>query len=328
MLLGLDIGVSSLKAGLVDFTGKIVRVEAIPTPGSLVDFQRLADNMLSRLASGLAIDGAGIGCPGVISPADTKVETLPGSLSYLQGVSLSDFVTRWVPADATICADNDARAALAGELMFGAARGRKSALMLALGAGIGGAIAVNGMLVSGHRGAAGQVAHLTVDPDGPPCYCGNRGCLETYFSAGAFEIEASAAVRRGCDSLLTRRFGENPLAITCAEVFACAGDGDTVARAIVERGLKYLGGAIAGLLHVLDSEIVIIGGALATAASPLLEPLRKDVERRTSRFLGRVVPLAAATAGEHAGVIGAAALTLHAARSERIKLGAVPALVS
>ncbi len=317
MLLGLDIGGTSLKAGLVDLTGKIVRRESIATPDSLLGFCRDADTMLSRLASGVELIGAGIGCPGIIDPLTTTVETLPGRMSYLEGFRLNQLMTGWLPADALVCADNDARSALAGELMFGAARGKKNVLMLTLGSGVGGAIALNGILVRGHAGAAGHIGHLTVDPQGAFCLCGNRGCLETVFSARAFEVEAVASMQRGCDSLIRRRFGSEPLTITCADVFNCAGEGDAVARSIIDRGSRYLSGAIAGLLHVLDSEVVIVGGQIAQAGASLLDPIRRDVERRTAKLLGRAVPLLSANAGEHAGIAGAASLALHAARSER-----------
>ena len=320
MLLGLDIGGTSLKAGLVDLTGRIVRRESVPTPDSLLGFCRDADTMLSRLASGVELIGAGVGCPGIVDPVTTTVETLPGKMHYLEGFRLNQLMHGWLPSDALICADNDARAALAGELMFGAARGKRNVLMLTLGSGVGGAIALNGVLVRGYRGVAGHIGHLTVDPLGAYCLCGNRGCLETIFSARAFEVEAVAAIQRGCDSLLRSRFSNDPLRVTCADVFECAAEGDIVARSIIDRGSRYLGGAIAGLLHVLDSEVVIIGGQIAQAGATLLDPIRRDVERRTARLLGRAVPLLCANAGEHAGITGAASLALHSARNQRTGL--------
>ena len=319
MLLGFDIGGTNLKAGLVDLTGKIVRTDSIPTPDSIIDFRKLSDTLLSRVAAGAQLLGAGIGCPGVINPVDTKVENLPGKMSYLEGFTLSDLVPRWLPEGVSVCADNDARAALAGELMFGSARVKKNVLMLTLGSGVGGAIAVNGALIRGHRGVAGHLGHMTVDPLGAYCLCGNRGCLETVFSARAFEIEAFAAIQRGCDCAMRRLHGDEPHLITCADVFACASEGDPVARAIIERGTRYLGGAIAGLLHLLDSEIVILGGQIAQAGATLFDPIRRDVERRTRRLLGRTVPILATVAGPHAGILGAASLALHAARNQRTR---------
>lgn len=307
MLLGIDIGGTSLKAGIVDPSGHIVRRESVPTPASLDDFARELRDLLSRLVPGAALTGAGIGCPGVIRPSDTVVEILPGRMSYLEGVRLSEYVQPWILPSAPVCAGNDARTALAGELMFGAAQGKRDVLMLTLGSGVGGAMVVDGMLAHGHAGIAGHIGHLTVNPAGPYCLCGNRGCLETVFSARAFEVEAAAAVQRGCDTILRGR------AITCENVFACAAAGDAVARQIISRGIEYLGGAIAGLLHVLDAELVILGGQIAEAGEPLFEALRADVQQRTRRMLGRIVPIAPARIGPHSGIVGAASLVLHAA---------------
>lgn len=310
MILGFDIGGTNLKAGVLDASGHILRRETVPTPATLAGFREAAEGLISRLTGEFRLSGAGFGCPGIVRPLDTLVECLPGRMDYLEGFRLSDFVAPWLPAGAVVAADNDARAALAGELAFGAAKGHRDALMLTLGSGVGGAIVSGGVLLRGHAGVAGHIGHLTTDPDGPYCLCGNRGCLETYFSARAIEVEALSAIQRGCESSLRTRFAAHPLSVTCADVFDCAASGDPVAAAIIERAIRYLGGAIAGLLHVLDSEVVILGGQIAQAGSVLFDALRTDVDRRTRRLLKRTVPIIPAQVGEHAGIVGAASLAL------------------
>jgi glucokinase len=143
--------------------------------------------------------------------------------------------------------------------MFGAARGKRNVPILTLASGVGGAIALNGTVVRGHAGVAGHIGQLTVDPQGACCLCRNRGCLETVFSARAFEVRAVASMQRAAD------------------VFDCAAEGDALARSIIDRGSRYLGGAIAGLLHVPDSEVAIIGGQIAQAGASLPDPIRHDV---------------------------------------------------
>src|SRR5581483_2324259 len=113
----------------------------------------------------------------------TRVEILPGPLHYLEGQFLNELVG--MPQNVPVFADNDARVALAGETVWGAANGHSDVLMLTLGAGVGGAAMVNGQLLRGHCGVAGNLGHITVDPDGALCACGNQGCLETVFSARA-----------------------------------------------------------------------------------------------------------------------------------------------
>jgi predicted NBD/HSP70 family sugar kinase len=167
-------------------------------------------------------------------------------------------------------------------------------------------------LLRGNGGVAGHLGHLTIDPDGPLCICGNRGCLETFFSARAIESEAFAAAHRGCDSALTRRYRQSHGRLTCEEVFAAAAGADEVALEIVTRATRILGGAIAGLVHAFDPEVVIVGGQISTAGELLFEQLRPEVWRRTLRLLRREVPIVPSQLSDPSGIAGAAALVMHA----------------
>jgi len=229
-------------------------------------------------------------------------------LHFLEGQALSELIG--LPADVPVFADNDARVALAGEMVWGAARGRDNALMLTLGMGVGGAALVDGRLLRGHTGVAGHLGHLTVEPDGPLCACGNRGCLETVFSARAIEGEAWAAVHRGCASTLTRLFREQPQLATCRTIFQAASEGDELSGSIVTRAISRLAAAIAGLLHVFDPEAVILGGHVADAGADLLIPLQEQVWERSRGLLGREVPLVEQEVADKSGIVGAAGLVM------------------
>jgi glucokinase len=252
--------------------------------------------------------GVGVGCKGIIDPDSTRIETLHGSLHYLQGLRIADLVG--LPLDVPVFADNDARVALAGEMVWGAAKGKHHVLMLTLGNGVGGAALVNGRLLRGHSGVAGHVGHITVEPHGAVCSCGNRGCLETVFSARAIEAEARAAVLRGCDSVLTRLFREQPQLATCRTVFQAASEGDGIATAIVAGAIYRLAAALAGLLHIFDPEVVILGGHVADAGADLLVPLREEVWTRTRGLLGREVPIVEQEVSDKSGIVGAAGLAM------------------
>ena len=182
--------------------------------------------------------------------------------------------------------------------------------MLTLGNGVGGAALVNGHLLRGHAGVAGHIGHITVDPYGAICSCGNRGCLETVFSARAIESDAHAAVHRGCDSVLTRLFREQPQLATCRTIFQAAGEGDAVATAIVSRAIFKLGASLAGLLHIFDPEIVILGAHGADAGADLLVPLQEEVWSRSRGLLGRDVPIVEQQVADKSGIIGAAGLVM------------------
>lgn len=302
---GVDIGGTRIKAGLVDREGRILRQTAVETPIDPEEFKRVLAGLITDLAAGDGeLAGVGIGCKGIIDYETTRIEVLPGLLRPLEGTLLSDLVPLKVP----VRADNDAKVALAGELLWGAARGRRNVVLLTLGTGVGGAVLAEGKFLRGVGGVAGHLGHYTLEPDGPVCICGNHGCLEAYFSADAIEAEAFRAVHSGCVSLLTDRFKQHPERISCRDVFEAAAEGDELARLIRDRATRWLAAAIAGLLHIFDPEIVILGGQIVEAGRALLEPLERDVAWRTRGLLRRTVPLVVQQVEDRSGITGAAAL--------------------
>jgi glucokinase len=309
VVLGIDIGGNQIRAGMVDREGGILASRTIPTPADLDAFLPALQDAIQWLVDSTELpSGVGVGCKGLIDTQSTRIESLRGSLHFLEGLRLADLVG--LPLDVPVFADNDARVALAGEMVWGAARGRENVLMLTLGNGVGGAALVNGRVLRGHSGVAGNMGHLTVNPDGAPCACGNRGCLETVFSARAIEADAWAAVHRGCDSVLTRLFREQPQLASCRTIFQAASEGDTLAVAIVSRAIYNLGAALAGLLHIFDPEVVILGGQVADAGTDLLVPLQEEVWNRSRGLLGRDVPIVEQEVADRSGIIGAAGLAM------------------
>lgn len=309
VVLGIDIGGTQIKAGMVDDKGAILASRTIQTPNDLEEFLPSLKEATRWLIDATECPaGVGVGCKGIINPDSTLIETLPGTLHFLEGLRLSDLVA--MPADVPVFADNSARVALAGEMVWGAARGLQNALMLTLGMGVGGAVLANGQVLRGHAGVAGHLGHLTIEPDGPRCACGNRGCLETVFSARAIEGEAWAAVHRGCSSTLTRLFREHPQLASCRTVFQAASEGDDLCQSIVAKAIGRLAAAIAGLLHIFDPELVIIGGQVADAGADLLVPLQDEVWNRSRGLLGREVPLVEQQVADKSGIVGAAGLVM------------------
>ena len=309
VVLGIDIGGAQIKAGMVDEQGAIIASRTIQTPADLDAFLSSLQDAIRWLLEATALPaGVGVGCKGIINPDTTRIEVLPGHLHFLQGLRLADLVG--MPLDVPVFADNNARVALAGEMVWGAARGHDDVVMLILGAGVGGAVLANGHLLRGHSGVAGHLGHLTVDPDGPVCVCGNRGCLETVFSARAIEGEAWAAVHRGCASTLTSLFRDQPQLATCRTIFQAASEGDALAVEIVSKAIGKLGAAIAGLLHLFDPELVIISGQLADAGADLLVPLQEEVWTRSRGLLRREVPLVEQEVPDKSGIVGAAGLVM------------------
>jgi glucokinase len=309
VVLGIDIGGAQIRAGMVDENGAILASRTIQTPADLESFLSSLHDAIRWLLEATAVPaGVGVGCKGIINPDSTQIEVLPGTLHFLEGQRLVDVVG--LSLEVPVFADNAARVALAGEMVWGAARERQNVMMLTLGAGVGGAVLSNGHLLRGHTGVAGHLGHITVEPDGARCACGNRGCLETVFSARAIEAEAWSAVHRGCASTLTRLFRDQPQLASCRTVFQAASEGDELARSIVATAIHKLAAGVAGLLHVFDPEIVILGGQLADAGADLLEPLQHEVWERSRRLLGRDVPLVEQEVADKSGIVGAAGLVM------------------
>jgi glucokinase len=309
VVLGIDIGGSQIKAGMVDELGAILASRTVDTPSDLDGFVPSLHDAIRWLLEATTVPaGVGVGCKGIINPDSTRVEVLPGALHYLEGLFLSDLVG--LPAEVPVFADNDARVALTGEMVWGAAKGHDNVIMLTLGAGVGGAVIANGQLLRGHTGMAGNLGHLTIDPDGLPCSCGNRGCLETVFSARAIEGQAWSAVHRGCPSALTRLFREQPQLATCRTIFQAASEGDELAQSIVGTAIHHLAAAIAGLLHIFDPQVLILGGQVIDAGAELLTPLREEIWARSRNLLGREVPILEQEVADRSGIVSAAGLAM------------------
>lgn len=309
-ILGIDIGGTRLKLARVSHDGTILDRRIKETPTSFEDFSNTLTSLVKELIAGS--DGpiaVGVGCKGVVDTYSSTVLRQPGTFRFLEGLNFPRLLNPLFKRPVPVHADNDARVALAGEVVWGAAKGKRNVVMLTLGTGVGGALLVDGRIVRGENGGAGLLGHITVDPNGRFCDCGNRGCLETVFSARAIEAEALNAVYRGTESLLTERFKDDINKLTCHAVFQAAAEGDKVALLIRDEATKTLAAAIAGLLHVFDPEVVILGGQIVEAGDSLLEPIRSDVSWRTKRFLGRVVPIVPSAVQDSSGVVGAAALT-------------------
>jgi glucokinase len=303
--IGLDIGGTNLKGGLVDGNGQLKVALSEVTPRSTENFKTVAKTFLAKLGSGVSIQAIGIGCKGVVDNKTTMVVRSPGDLKHLEGHSLRDLIGP-AAAGKPAYADNDARTALIAEWLWGAAKGCENVLMLTLGTGVGGALLMEGKIMRGAHGVAGHVGHMTIDLHGPPCICGNDGCLETVFSARAIEAAAFSATHRRVHSVLTDR-GQSA---DCSQVFQAAAESDEVAQWIIARATLHLGAAVASLVHLVDPELIILGGQIAEAGPQLLDPLRHELRRRTRFLIGRDLPIVFPRGPSHTGVIGAAGLAL------------------
>jgi len=299
--IGVDIGATAIKAALVGLGGDLLanfRAASPRTTSALQDFVW----SVRRHAPGPVV-GIGIGCKGVIDATTTRVNHLPGDLHFLEGHSLSELVEA---GDLPVCADNDARAALVAELLWGAGRGRRNVLLLTLGTGVGGAALIDGVIMRGASGAACHLGHVTMDIRGGLCICGNYGCLETCFSSRAVESGYFAHLHRA--SLARLSVATNGQVPSTEAIFQAATDGDPSARRVLDLAFESLTAALVSFLHVFDPEVLILGGNIAAAGPQLLAPLHTEVARRTRVLLGREVPIVWQNVLGYGGVAGAAGL--------------------
>ena len=299
LAVGIDIGGTAIKSAIVNLRGELLDSLQAPSPRSISELRAFVQSVLKR--ANTPVRGIGVGCKGIINATSTKVKSCPGDLCFLEGQLLREAMGA---GDAEVCAENDARVALLGEALWGAARGHRNVVMLTLGTGVGGAVLVDGVILKGASGAAGHLGHMTIDPAGGLCICGNYGCLETHFSSRAIESDYWAHMHRAAPARLAKgKFGEipNPEAI-----FRAAQEGDECARYVVDRAVSYLSAAIVGFLHIFDPEILVIGGNIANAGQRLIAPLQEKIARRTKILLGREVPIALQSLTGYGGVAGAA----------------------
>ena len=294
-----DIGGTQIKAARVSDSGQVLAQRKVATPTTYSEFRNTAVQLTADLMPGAK--AVGIGCKGMIEPNSTKVEALPGTLNFLEGHALREvFGISAIP----VTADNDARVALRGEMRWGALQGHTDALLLTLGTGVGGGVVSGGRILQGATGLAGHLGHYTVETEGRMCICGNRGCLETVFSARAIEGEAFSIVHRGVASSLLEKIPRP----SCEDVFRAAEAGDVAAAAIVNRAVHALAGALAGLAYIFDPQIIVLGGQIADAGEFLLAPLRELVRSRTYAMLRRELPVVRTWLDDPNGILGAAAL--------------------
>jgi glucokinase len=301
LAIGVDIGGTGIKAAIVNLSGELLESLHGPSPRTILGLRDFVHSIAKRAKA--PVRGIGIGCKGIIESNSTRVKSLPGDLHFLEGQLLSEVIGA---GDLPVCAENDARAALIGEVLWGAARGRRNVVMLTLGTGVGGAVLVEGVILRGASGAASHLGHTTIDPRGGLCICGNYGCLETHFSSRAIESDYWAHMHRAAPAkLLISSTGEvpNPEAI-----FRAATEGDECARYVVDRALEYLGAALVSFLHTFDPEIFILGGNIVAAGPQLFAPIQDKIARRTRTLLGREVPIVFQKNVAYGGVAGAAGL--------------------
>ena len=290
--LGVDIGGTNVKLGLVDSRGKLAAFRAVSTPAAegaaavAAEIGRQARKLLEEHGIPLAqCLGAGVGVPGTVDGGT-------GMVLYSNNLRWDDVpLVRMLEADLPMPIEiaNDADCAALGETVAGAGAGWKNVVLLTLGTGVGGGVVLNGELLRGS-----EPGHVVIAEGGELCTCGRRGCLESYASATALKREGARALGRPVEP---------------EEIFAAAKAGDPVLRPVAEAYIRRLGTGVVNVINLFRPQILLLGGGVSQQGETLLEPLRSMAKRECfGGEKGALPEIRAAALGNRAGMIGAASL--------------------
>ncbi len=302
-LLGVDIGGTDVKLGVLTVEGEILESGAISTraeegPGSLA---RRVGEWVAALPGGMGgISRAGVDCAGLVDRQGGILRYSP-NLPGWKEVPIASVFSKALG----VCVDieNDVNAAVWGEYVLGSGRGTESFVALTLGTGVGGGIVAGGRLYRGAQGMAGEVGHHVIDRNGPECLCGSRGCVEAFIGARAIIDRAVSAAAAGGAGALAGMKG-----LTVKDISRAASEGDEVAiRVLAETG-RYLGICLANIVHILNPEAIAIGGGVAGAGELILGPARDSMKRHLMSEVLAAVRVVPATLGNKASFTGAALL--------------------
>ncbi|MBB2480134.1 ROK family glucokinase [Bacillus sp. APMAM] len=310
-IVGVDLGGTSVKLAFIQEDGEILHKWEIPT-----DKSEQGKNILPDIAESIQrkmvelggtkerLIGIGMGAPGAVDKEKGiiyEAVNLGWPKNYPIVKLLSDL--SGLPVEI----DNDANCAALGEMWKGAGSGAKNIACVTLGTGVGGGIIVNGDIVQGVKGAAGEIGHITIIPEGgAPCNCGKTGCLETVASAtGIVRVAKDTIIQYEGESSLKDLYISKG-SIEAKDVFDCMNQGDTLSASIIEQIMLHLGLVLANIGNVLNPEKIVIGGGVSKAGDLLLNPLQKYFNQFAYSAVSASTELAIATLGNDAGILGAA----------------------
>ena len=308
-VVGIDIGGTNTVFGIVDARGTIVASSSIKT-GAYAEIEEYVDavcqNLLPLIVANGGVDkvkGIGIGAPNVNFYSGT-IEFAP-NLPWKGVIPLATMFEERLGIPTALT--NDANAAAIGEMTYGAARGMKDFIMITLGTGVGSGIVINGQLVYGHDGFAGELGHVIIRRDGRQCGCGRKGCLETYCSATGVTRSAREFLTSSTEPSLLRAIpAEN---ITSKDVYDAAVKGDKLALDIFEFTGQILGEAIADFIAFSSPEAIILFGGLAKSGEYIFKPIQKAIDENIlTIYKGKTKLLMSELKDADAAVLGASAL--------------------
>ena len=312
--IGIDLGATNIKAGVVDKKGKLLdqySIDSKANKGPIVVIQQMNFAIQELLGKHKQSEcyGIGIGSPGVVSVEEQIVRHPPNFTDWNE-VMLGKAIRKVFPLPVFI--DNDANVAAIGEAKYGAGRQYRDFIFVTWGSGVGGGIILNQKIYHGPHGGAGEIGHLTIDYNGPLCNCGSRGCIESYIG----QRYLSQRTRTVLENLpkdhhisrIEELAGGNLSRIDPYIISKAAEQGDVIARSILEEAGELLGYALASVLNVLDLRVVVVGGGIASAPQFVFKAIEASIRSRVLQTHRPAVRVLKAELENTAGIVGAASL--------------------
>lgn len=306
IVLASDLGGTNLRMAAVDSAGEILYRTKRETPKS-----DRADDIVRAMVEAAAECIENIGTKG---EAKAIAAAVPSGIDYQNGIivkapnvpCLDGF--RMAAAlknelNLPVVLENDANAAAVGEQAFGAARGFQSAIAVTLGTGVGGGIIIDGKILRGIDGMAGEIGHVCVEPFGYPCACGSRGCVEQYASATAV-----VRITRDLEHQYPKSVLQNKSRLTSLDVFNAGKEGDELALEVFRQQGFYLGVALASLINSLNPEVIVIGGGASAGWDLFIPHTQEQINKRSYSVSAKRAKLVPAICGDDAGILGVAKL--------------------
>lgn len=303
--IGIDLGGTNIAGALVNEQGQMIRQATVPTHAELgaEAVTKSIAAMINELADGEAMDGVGLGCPGIVDDES-------GLAVYASNLGWINYDVRSALQNLTgysVRLVNDANAAALAEAVAGAAKGAESAVVVTLGTGVGGGVVIGGKLLTGYTGAASELGHMVIVADGENCTCGRKGCFETYASATALIRMTREAMAKYPESAMHQIAAELG-GVDGRTAFLAQQAGDPAGNAVVKEYIHYLSIGIANIVNIFFPEVVALSGGIANQGENLLVPLREEVMRQEygAAYTVKHPRVACCTLGNTAGMIGAA----------------------
>lgn len=308
--IGVDLGATTVKTGIVSSSGKILYQNKLPTnghlgPSAVIQQIELSVRDAMMHSDGKKAVGIGIGAPGVVD--DEGVVKSPPNMAQWNEIPLAREVKK-IFRRYQIKVENDANAAAIAESKFGAGRRFPDFLFVIWGTGVGGGIILDHKIYRGPSGGAGEIGHISIHYEGPECNCGNHGCVEAYVGQRYLSQRTAERLKTQPESMIAQLVGGDLSKLEPVYIAQAAQQGDQLAREILTEAASLLGVAIAGVMNTMDLRVSIIGGGISAAGDFVLDAVQESVRSRVLTPLRPGIKVLQAQLGNNAGILGAAGL--------------------